>query len=261
MNKKFRMLIGAILFGILVTSGAIASSPEIRSSETAFAATHDDRTDSRATDAITTHATATHVEESSIPPKSQTELESALRALWVDHVVWTRMYIVSFVAGMPDTDAVAQRLLTNQENIGDAIKPYYGEQAGKKLTALLKGHILVAVDLLNAAKDGDSIATRVAEEKWYQNADSIATFLSNANPNWSKKELTNMLDEHLSLTKAEAVARLTGNYSADIAAFDQIHEHANGMSVAIADGIAKQFPEQFSVSVADKPVNPVTATE
>jgi hypothetical protein len=46
-----------------------------------------------------------------------------------------------------------------------------------------------------------------------------------------------MLNEHLVLTKAEAVARLTGNYTGDIATFDQIHKHANGMSDAIVAGI------------------------
>jgi hypothetical protein len=57
------------------------------------------------------------------------------------------MYIVSFLADLPDTDVVAQRLLKNQEDIGNAIKPFYGEEAGKKLTELLNGHILIAVDL------------------------------------------------------------------------------------------------------------------
>jgi hypothetical protein len=93
-----------------------------------------------------------------------------------------RMYIVSFLADLPDTEVVAQRLLRNQEDIGNAIKPFYGEDAGNWLTDLLNGYILVAVDLLKAAKAGDSNATAVSEKEWYQNADEIATFLSSANP-------------------------------------------------------------------------------
>ena len=58
----------------------------------------------------------------------------ALRKLWSDHVIWTRQYIIAAVAGTPDADAAAARLLRNQEDIGDAIVPFYGEAAGSRLT-------------------------------------------------------------------------------------------------------------------------------
>lgn len=179
-----------------------------------------------------------------------TELRIALRDLWVDHVIWTRQYIVAAVADAPDTDYAAQRLLDNQVDIGNAIKPFYGDGAGDTLTTLLQDHILIAGDLLAAAKAGDSSGLEEAEEKWYQNADDIATFLSDANPHWPKDHLVNMLDDHLALTKAEAVARLTGDYSADINAFDEIHDQAMTMADELADGIVKQFPEQFEVERA-----------
>ncbi len=176
-----------------------------------------------------------------------TELRIGLRDLWVDHVVWTRQYIVAAATDAPDTDFAGQRLLNNQEDIGDAIKSFYGDEAGDKLTSLLKDHILIAVDLLNAAKAGDSVGLEEAEERWYDNADDIATFLSNANPNWSKEHMVSMLNEHLSITKAEAVARLTGDYATDVVAFDEIHRQAMIMADELADGIVKQFPEQFEV--------------
>lgn len=176
-----------------------------------------------------------------------TELRIALRDLWADHVIWTRQYIVAAVAEAPDADFAAQRLLKNQEDIGNAIKPFYGGEAGDKLTSLLKDHILIAVDLLNAAKAGNNTGLEEAEKKWHDNADDIATFLSNANPNWPKDHLVKMLDQHLSLTKSEAVARLTGNYTADIDAFDEIHRQAMTMADELADGIVKQFPEKFEI--------------
>ena len=175
-----------------------------------------------------------------------TKLRIALRELWTDHVVWTRLYIISAAAGTPDVDAAAQRLLKNQEDIGDAIKPFYGEAAGDKLTSLLKDHILIAVDLLNAAKAGDSAAADAAEKRWYDNAGDIATFLSEANPdNWSKDDTTAMLNEHLALTKSEAVARLTGDYATDVETFDKIFDQAMIMADHLADGIVKQFPKEF----------------
>src|SRR5262245_37916554 len=62
----------------------------------------------------------------------------AMRKLWEDHITYTRNYIISALANLPDGDAVAQRLLKNQDDIGDAIKPFYGADAGKKLAALLR---------------------------------------------------------------------------------------------------------------------------
>jgi hypothetical protein len=87
----------------------------------------------------------------------QAMLHNQMRALWEDHIVWTRGAIVSFAAGTPDFDATAARLLRNRDDIGNAIKPYYGKKAGKALTAL-KDHILIAIDILKAAKVGDAAA-------------------------------------------------------------------------------------------------------
>src|SRR5215211_1914972 len=140
-----------------------------------------------------------------------TELRISLHNLWVEHIVWTRQYVVA-----------AERLLKNQEDIGNAIKPFYGDQAGNQLTSQLKDHILIAVDLLEAAKSGNSTALEEIEDKWYANADEIATLLSAANPNWTKEDMLNMLNEHLSLTKTEAVARLTGDYATDVTTFDAL---------------------------------------
>lgn len=84
------------------------------------------------------------------------QLKLALRDLWVDHIVYTRNYIIGFAAGLPDTNIVAQRLLKNQEDIGNVIKPFYSNEAGNKLTSLLKGHILDAGEILKAAKAGNT---------------------------------------------------------------------------------------------------------
>src|SRR5438067_4790087 len=80
------------------------------------------------------------------------DFRNAMRKLWEDHITWTRLYIVSAAADLPEKDVTAQRLLQNQTEIGNAIKPFYGEDAGNKLTALLRDHILGAVDLIAAAK-------------------------------------------------------------------------------------------------------------
>ncbi len=174
-----------------------------------------------------------------------TELRISLHDLWVEHIVWTRQYIVAAAAGQPDASFAAERLMRNQEEIGNAIKPFYGDQAGNQLTSQLKDHILIAVDLLEAAKAGDNNAVEEIEQKWYANAEEIATFLSEANPNWTKEDMLSMVNEHLSLTKTEAVARVTGDYATDVTTFDALYQHAVSMGDEFTVGIAKQFPERF----------------
>jgi hypothetical protein len=178
--------------------------------------------------------------------QQEIDLTLAMDKLWTDHVLWTRLYIISVTSGLPDADAAAQRLLQNQADIGNAIKPFYGEKSGNKLTALLTKHILIAVDLLNEAKAGDNAGFEKALARWYKNADKIAKFLNKLNPdNWPKAEMRAMMREHLDLTLLEATARLQGDWAADVAAYDQIHTQILEMAGMLTAGIVAQFPELF----------------
>ena len=189
-------------------------------------------------------ATAAMSTATSTSPASAT-LHDGMRKLWSDHVVWTRLYIVSAVAGDASAQTAASRLLRNQEDIGNAIAPYYGAAAGTQLTNLLKQHILIAVDLVTAAKAGDQAKVADADRRWHANADDLATFLSGANPNWPKATVLSMLNQHLALTTQEATARIQGRWSDDAATFDSIFNQILGMADALSDGIVKQFPNRF----------------
>ncbi|WP_157157549.1 MULTISPECIES: hypothetical protein [unclassified Diaminobutyricimonas] len=169
-----------------------------------------------------------------------------MRKLWEDHITWTRLYIVSAIADLPDLEATAGRLLQNQADIGDAVTVFYGDEAGAALTELLREHILGAADLLAAAKAGDAAAVKIQSDRWYQNADDISRFLADANPNWPFGVLKKMMRGHLDQTLDEATARLTGDWAADVAAYDEIHHHILMMADALADGIIKQFPKRFT---------------
>lgn len=173
-------------------------------------------------------------------------LRANLRRLWADHAIWTRQYIVAFAAGTADAGTAATRLLKNQEHLGNAIVPFYGQAAGTALTDLLKQHILIAVDLLAAAKAGDDARFQQEDQKWSRNAEEIAALLSGANPNWPKADVLDLLTTHLNLTKGEAVARLTGKWDDDVTAFDDIFTEILTVSDTLADGIVRQFPQKFA---------------
>ncbi len=178
-------------------------------------------------------------------PKSVVELRMAMRKLWEDHITWTRNYIISALAGLEDAGAVAQRLLANQDDIGNAVKPYYGEEAGKKLAALLRDHILIATEVVKAAKMGNSADLTAAQQKWTANADDLAAFLSGANPHWPKAALADMLHKHLTYTTDEAVSRLKKEWKADVESYDKGHLHMLMFADMLTEGIVKQFPAKF----------------
>ena len=169
-----------------------------------------------------------------------------MRKLWEDHIVWTRQFIVSALAELPDVDTAAGRLLRNQDDIGDAIKPFYGNAAGEQLSTLLRDHILIAADLVTAAKNGDEEGVNSAAEEWNDNARDIADFLHEANPaQWPRAEMRSMMAEHLEWTLAEASARLNEDWVSDVKAYDRIHRDILHMADMLSRGIIAQFPGRF----------------
>lgn len=170
-------------------------------------------------------------------------LHDQMRRLWEDHITWTRLAIVTFADGSAGFPTTAASLLENQDDIGDAIKPYYGDAAGKQLTALLRDHITLAVELLKAAKAGDTGAFASARARWYANANVIADFLAAANPrSWPQDAMRADMREHLDQTLAEAAHELGGDYAASVADYEQVHTHILAMADLLSSGIIRQFP-------------------
>jgi hypothetical protein len=173
-------------------------------------------------------------------------LRMGMRKLWEDHITWTRLAIISLEGGTPDTNATVARLLRNQTDIGNAMKPYYGVATGNELTAELRDHILIAAALIAAAKAGDQPKFVDAQSRWAKNANQIAALLHSVNPRgWKLATMRANMQMHLKLTTAEAAAHLQGHWAADVVAYDKVHQHILRMSDLLADGIIEQFPAAF----------------
>jgi hypothetical protein len=190
-------------------------------------------------------ATASRLPNPDPKPVSASMLKQDMRKLWTDHVVWTRDYIIAAVADAPDQKAAADRLMKNQEDIGNAVAGYYGKPAGDSLTHLLKDHINISTEIVKAAKAGNTTDQNAADKRWHQNGDNIAAFLNHANPTyWPKATLSEMMNKHLSTTTDELKARLNKDWDGDVKAFDAVYDHILKMSDALSSGIAKQFPKK-----------------
>lgn len=179
-------------------------------------------------------------------PAAQLELRLAMRQLWAQHMEWTRLAIVNFASGSAGFDTTAGRLLQNQVNIGDAIKPFYGEAAGARLTTLLQSHITEFVGLFQASKAQDAAALESAKTAVYANAQEIADFLAAANPqNWSQEEMRSMMKEHIDQTISYGGAELNKRYADGIATYDLAEQHMLMMADDLSEGIINAFPGRF----------------
>jgi len=177
---------------------------------------------------------------------SKTAFQDQMRRLWSDHVAYTRLFIVSAAAGVADKDATAQRLLQNQADIGNAVAEFYGRDAGNKLTALLKDHILIAANIVTAAKTGDNAKVTSENKRWHDNAVDLAKFLHGANPkNWPEATLQSALFTHLDQTLSEATHQLKGNYPASMKDYDEAMSHMLMVADTLTKGIVAQFPAKF----------------
>lgn len=177
--------------------------------------------------------------------KAEQILSNHMRLLWEHHVYWTRMTILSMAFGLPDMEAVTNRLLRNPKDFEVVLRPFYGEDISSKFAELLTSHLTIAAELVKAAKTNDSAAAADAEKRWYANADQIAAFLSSINPYWSEQDWQKMLYNHLAMTKTEAVDILTQKYEDSINVFENIEQEALEMADMMTQGIVKQFPQYF----------------
>ena len=169
-----------------------------------------------------------------------------MRKLWEDHVNLTRFFIISTISDLPDQDETAQRLIQNQNEIGNSIKPFYGDAAGDQLAELLREHALVTATMLQAARKADASSFEEAVEHWYENAEEVAELLFDLNPeNWPLRKTRPIMRAYLDLTLEQALARWNGDFEKDIEAYDKVHTHALEIADMLSEGIINRFWERF----------------
>lgn len=168
-------------------------------------------------------------------------LHNMFREVWEQHVMWTRSFIISTAAQLGDLKDVTNRLLQNPTDMANLFRQFYSEKEAQQFEDLFKEHLLIAAQLVNAARTGDEETADKTREDWYENADNIAAFLASINPYWDKSIWQRMLFQHLEMTEDEAVERLNGRYAEDISLFDEIESQALLMADYMSEGITRQY--------------------
>ena len=176
---------------------------------------------------------------------NEVRLLEKMNLVWEQHIMWTRMLLISIAENLKDLEATQNRLLRNPKDIADVFRPYYGNNVASEIQRLLTEHLVIGKDLIVALKNKNQDQANILNTKWYQNADEMAKAFSSINPFYNQEEIRRMLYEHLRLTTKEVNARLEGDYVTDINAYDMVQKEILDMSKFLVNGIVSQFPNLF----------------
>ena len=176
---------------------------------------------------------------------NQVQLLKQMNLVWEQHIMWTRMLLISIAENLKDLEATQARLLRNPKDIADVFRRFYGNAVANRIQQLLTEHLVISKELIVALKNKNQEEATKLNTKWYQNADEMAEAFSSINPFYPKEEIRNMLYEHLRLTTNEVNYRLQGNYVEDINSYDMVQKEILKMSQFFVNGIVKQFPNLF----------------
>lgn len=176
---------------------------------------------------------------------NQFNLQINMDTVWEQHIMWTRMFLISVAESLADLEPTKARLLENPKDIANVFRKYYGNNIANIIQNLLTEHLVIGGDLIVALKNGNQKLADELNKKWYKNADEIAIAFSSINPFYPRDVVKKMFYEHLKLTTDEVSARLKKDYVADIKAFDIVQKEILKMSKFFVDGIVNQFSNLF----------------
>lgn len=176
---------------------------------------------------------------------NEVALLTNMNLVWLEHILWTRLFLISIAESLGDLEPTKARLLENPRDIANVFKRYYGNNVANTIQKLLTDHLVIGGDLIVALKNGNQKLAQELNTKWYKNADDMANAFSKINPFYRYEEIRHMLHEHLRLTTDEVSARLKKDYVADIKSYDAVQKEILQMSKFFVDGIVKQFSNLF----------------
>lgn len=178
-------------------------------------------------------------------PKAMNDFLADSRYVWDEHVFYTRNAIISILENLADAEYVTNRLIENQNNIGNLMRPYYSADVVDEYVSLLKDHIALVAEFAKAVRDKKDIMP--IQSQMQSNSAAIVSFLNTADPNrWSTTVVNNLWSKHMDYTAQQVMSRVNKEWLTDIAAADENHKVITEFADLFGNGIVFQNLEKFS---------------
>lgn len=162
-------------------------------------------------------------------PIDHIDLKSTLRKLFTDHGVYTAFVLKSIIDDV-SPDVFLKRLLVNQKDIGDELKPLIGNTKGNLITKLLTEHIKLAGECIKAAAKHDKQIQKKLN-MLFKNSDQVAAALSSINPQKLPYDITQeMFEIHNNFVVDMAMARVAKDYKKEQILYDAYYNELLDMS-------------------------------
>ena len=81
---------------------------------------------------------------------NQVQLIKQMNLVWEQHIMWTRMLLISIAENLKDLEATQARLLRNPKDIADVFRRFYGIAVANRIQQLLTEHLVIGKDLIVA---------------------------------------------------------------------------------------------------------------
>lgn len=173
------------------------------------------------------------------------QLQAAMRDLWHGHIVHARDYAMAVHAGdSAAADAAADAVVANARQIADAVAGFYGDAGGEQMMTLLAGHWGAVKALTDARAGGDEAAATAAMNDLTTNAGAIAVFLAGVIPNLPEDAVRGMLLAHGAHHAQQVGLIMKGDTAGEAESWTAMQAHMDMIADALADAIAKQFPDK-----------------
>lgn len=175
------------------------------------------------------------------PYYSQNELRNVLRTLWNEKNMWTRFYLVSKLAQLPDSIIVSNRIYETAIGIANIFRIYYGANTGNRIEEYLREDISKTISYIDNLSASNKELLPSIKTKWTNNGSEFSRYLASINPFLDEKQINNMISQMILLTIHQADKRIEQDYVIDITQYDLIEYLSNSFADYLWKGLLQQF--------------------
>jgi len=175
----------------------------------------------------------------------RSDLRLALDRLLAEHFVLAAEAMKAGVRQAADFDASATALGSNTDDLSAAVGGVYGSEAGAAFKEVWGAHVEAYLSFVQALGAGDESARASSLEQLHAYHDQLADFLSTANPHLRHDDVADLIRLHVQALISQAEATAAGDDARAVATTREGYAGTFRVGAALAEAIAKQFPDRY----------------